>query len=90
MGLIASLLNDCCVRCKSALAIADLDVTQDSHADFAERLANLELLTRRYHLQPGGLLPQSPLSLHRGHTCGEILADAPQHCHDAGIVDLQR
>ena len=55
MGLIVSLLNDCCMRCKSTLAIADRDVTQDSHDELAERLANLELLTRRYHLQPGGL-----------------------------------
>ena len=55
MGIVASLLHDCCVRCKSALAIADRDVTQGNHDELAECLANLELLTRRYHLQPGGL-----------------------------------
>ena len=53
--MITSLLIECCVRCKSALAIADRDVTQGNHDDLAERLADLELLTRRYHLQPGGL-----------------------------------
>ena len=55
MGAVVSMLQNCCMRCKSALAIADRDVTQDSHAELAERIAHLELLTRRYHLQPGGL-----------------------------------
>ena len=55
MGGVASMLQNCCMRCKSALAIADRDVTQDSHDELAERLAHLELLTKRYHLQPGGL-----------------------------------
>ena len=55
MGIVAFLLHNCCMRCKSTLAIADRDVTQDSHDELAERLAHLELLTRRYHLQPGGL-----------------------------------
>ena len=55
MGTVVSMLQNCCMRCKSALAIADRDVTQDSHNELAERLANLELLTRRYHLQPSGL-----------------------------------
>ena len=55
MGAVTSMLQNCCVRCKVLLSIADRDVTQDSHDELAERLANLELLTRRYHLQPGGL-----------------------------------
>ena len=55
MGAVASMLNECCVRCKSALAIADQAVTQGNHDELAERLAHVELLTRRYHLQPGGL-----------------------------------
>ena len=54
MGIVASLLAECCVRCKVLLSIADRDVTQDSHDELAERLAHLELLTRRYQLQPGG------------------------------------
>ena len=55
MGGVASMLQNCCMRCKSALAIADRDVTQESHDELAERLAHLELLTKRFHLQPGGL-----------------------------------
>ena len=55
MGIVVSLFSECCVRCKVLLSIADRDVTQDSHNELAERLANLELLTRRFHLQPGGL-----------------------------------
>ena len=55
MGIITSMLQNCCVRCKVLLSIADRDVTQDSHNELAERLAHLELLTRRFHLQPGGL-----------------------------------
>ena len=55
MGIVTSMLQNCCVRCKVLLSIADRDVTQDSHDELAERLANLELLTRRFHLQPGGL-----------------------------------
>ena len=55
MGIVASLFTECCVRCKILLSIADRDVTQDSHNELAERLANLELLTRRYHLQPNAL-----------------------------------
>ena len=55
MGAVASMLHNCCVRCKTALVIADRDETQGNHEELQERLANLELLTRRYHLQPGGL-----------------------------------
>ena len=55
MGIVVSLFSECCVRCKVLLSIADRDVTQDSHNELAERLANLELLTRRFHMQPGGL-----------------------------------
>ena len=55
MGAVASMLQNCCMRCKGALAIADRDVTQGSYDEMAERLANLELLTRRYHLQPSSL-----------------------------------
>ena len=47
MGLIVSLLSECCVRCKILLSIADQHVTQSNHQDLAERLAHLELLTRR-------------------------------------------
>ena len=70
MGVRMSLLKECCVSCKFALAIDDRDVTESNHDDLAMRLANLELLTRRYHMQPGGLaaqrltveLPAQPLS----------------------------
>ena len=59
MGIVTSMLQNCCVRCKVLLSIADRDVTQDSHNELAERLANLELLTRRFHLQPSGLCCRS-------------------------------
>ena len=55
MGIVTSMLQNCCVRCKVLLSIADREMTQDSHDELAERLANLELLTRRFHMQPGGL-----------------------------------
>ena len=55
MGIVVSLFSECCVRCKVLLSIADREMTQDNHDELAERLANLELLTRRFHLQPGGL-----------------------------------
>ena len=55
MGIVTSMLQNCCVRCKVLLSIADREMTQDNHDELAERLANLELLTRRFHLQPGGL-----------------------------------
>ena len=55
MGIVVSLFYECCVRCKVLLSIADREMTQDSHDELSERLEHLELLTRRFHLQPGGL-----------------------------------
>ena len=55
MGAVTSMLQNCCVRCKVLLSIADREMTQDSHDELSERLEHLELLTRRFHLQPGGL-----------------------------------
>lgn len=42
------------------LAIADQDVTQRNLEDLLERLAHLERLPRRYHLQLGGLCCRIP------------------------------
>ena len=40
MGMITSMLQNCCVRCKVLLSIADRDMTQDSHDELSQRIYN--------------------------------------------------
>ena len=60
MGASAAVLHDMCACVRKVLSVPECRDVQMQHDELVERLAHMEVLTRRYHMQPGGLSKHPP------------------------------